>query len=82
MKELTLDELKGALRAAAGEAGTLNGDTSDILDTEFADLGYDSLAIMEATSQVERSFGVKLPEEEAAEQTTPRAYLEFVNARL
>ncbi|TDD76621.1 acyl carrier protein [Actinomadura rubrisoli] len=81
MKELTLDELKDALRTAAGEAGTLDG-TPDILDAPFPDLGYDSLAIMETTAQVERRFGVKLPEEEAAELETPREYLAFVNARI
>lgn len=81
MKEYTIDELRQALRTAAGEAdaGSLDG---DILDVEFADLGYDSLAVMETTSQVERKLDVKLPEEEAAEMRTPREFLGFVNARL
>lgn len=82
MKELTLEELKDALRTAAGEAGTLDAGSSDVLDAPFPDLGYDSLAIMETTAQVERRFGVKLPEEEAAELETPREYLAFVNARI
>jgi minimal PKS acyl carrier protein len=81
MTELTLRELKETLRAAAGEdqPGTLD---EDIMDTEFSDLGYDSLAVMETTSLVQRRFGVELPEEEAAEIHTPREFLAFVNAKL
>jgi minimal PKS acyl carrier protein len=81
MKELTLDELKDTLRAAAGEdePGALD---DDILDKDFTDLGYDSLAVMETTSLVQRKLGVNLPEEEAAEIHTPREFLAFVNAKL
>ncbi|MCW2569911.1 MAG: actinorhodin polyketide synthase [Mycobacterium sp.] len=81
MKRLTLDELKDALRAAAGEdePGALD---EDILDKEFADLGYDSLAVMEMTSLVQRRLGVKLPEEEVVEVHTPREFLSFANGKL
>lgn len=82
MKELTLDGLKDALRAAAGEAESLDDTSADLLEVPFSELGYDSLAVMETTAQVERTFGVELPEEEAAELKTPREYLEFVNARI
>ncbi|GAA2124644.1 acyl carrier protein [Actinomadura napierensis] len=82
MKELTLDDLKGALRAAAGEAETLEDGSADLLEVPFSELGYDSLAVMETTAQVERMLGIELPEEETAELKTPREYLEFVNARI
>ena len=82
MKELTLDDLKDALRAAAGEAEGLQDGSADLLEVPFSELGYDSLAVMETTAQVERKLGVELPEEETAELKTPREYLEFVNARI
>ncbi|MFB4301864.1 acyl carrier protein [Actinomadura sp. NTSP31] len=82
MKELTLDDLKDALRAAAGEAEALQDGSADLLEVPFSELGYDSLAVMETTAQVERKLGVELPEEETAELKTPREYLEFVNARI
>ncbi|MEV4007105.1 acyl carrier protein [Actinomadura sp. NPDC049753] len=81
MKELTLDDLKNALRAAAGEAENLD-ESGDLLEVPFSELGYDSLAVMETTAQVERMLGIELPEEETAELRTPREYLDFVNARI
>lgn len=81
MKQLTLDDLKNALRAAAGEAETLD-DSGDLLEAPFSEMGYDSLAVMETTAQVERMLGIELPEEETAELKTPREYLDFVNARI
>lgn len=54
----------------------------DISDTEFTDLGYDSLAVMEMTSLLQRRLGIKLPEEQVAELHTPREFLAFVNAKL
>ncbi len=45
-------------------------------------LGYDSLAILETASHVERGFGVQLPEDEVGQQQTPREFVEFVNSML
>jgi len=81
MAGFTLEDLKQSLRAAAGEDESidLNG---DILDTEFGDLGYDTQAILETASHIERGFGVQLPEDEVGEQHTPRAFVDFVNSIL
>lgn len=81
MGMFTVDDLKRIMRACAGEAdaSSLNG---DILDVTFEDLGYDSLALLETTSRTSREFGVKLPEEQMAEVTTPRELLAFVNDQL
>ncbi len=81
MPGFTIDDLKQALRTAAGEDESVDLD-SDILDTEFAELGYDSLAILETASHVERGFGVQLPEDEVGDKQTPRAFIEFVNSIL
>jgi act minimal PKS acyl carrier protein len=79
MAGFTLDDLKDSLRAAAGEDESIDLD-GDILDTEFGELGYDSLAILETASHIERGFGVRLPEDEVGEQQTPRDFVDFVNS--
>ncbi|MCO6008426.1 acyl carrier protein [Actinoallomurus purpureus] len=81
MGQFTVTDLVRTMRAAAGEDDSIDLD-GDILDLEFDELGYDSLAMMETASAVEREFGVELPEEDTAELTTPRAFVDFVNVRL
>lgn len=78
MAELTLDTLRRILVACAGESDT-NGMGDDTLDVSFQDLGYDSLALMEAAAAIEREYGVALSDEVVATVPTPRALLELVN---
>jgi acyl carrier protein len=77
----TVEDLKTALRSAAGEtdAGALSG---DILDVEFEDLGYDSVALLETAGQIERDLGVRLPDSCLVDAHTPRALVDTVNERL
>lgn len=81
MSEFTLTELTEIMRTSVGvaEGVDLNG---DIVDVEFADLGYDSLAVLELASQVERRYGIPIPDEAVSEMPTPGRALEFINARL
>jgi act minimal PKS acyl carrier protein len=79
MNEFTMDDLKKVMRESAGEDGALDG---DVLDSSFEELGYDSLALMETTSRIERALSVTLPEEEMADVSTPRDLLAFVNSRV
>jgi act minimal PKS acyl carrier protein len=81
MAQFTLDDLKQTLRVAAGEDESVDLD-GGILDVEFGELGYDSLAILETASHIERSLGVKLPEDEVGKQQTPREFVDFVNSIL
>ncbi|MFD7528596.1 MULTISPECIES: acyl carrier protein [unclassified Streptomyces] len=81
MAELTIDQLKDFLHKAIGEDESVDLD-GDVLDTSFADLGFDSLAVIDTTSKVERHFSIKLPENEAGEARTPRALLDLVNREL
>ncbi|WP_067794032.1 acyl carrier protein [Actinomadura formosensis] len=81
MSAFTLEDLKAVMRSAAGEDESLNLD-GDILGVDFAALGYDSLALMEAASRLQRDLGVELPEEEVADAATPAAFLTLVNDRL
>ncbi|MFI8105613.1 acyl carrier protein [Streptomyces sp. NPDC101118] len=80
-KAFTLDDLKRILQEAAGVAEGVDLD-GDILDTEFDVLGYESLALLEAGSLIEREYGISLDEEAVNDANTPRAFIEVVNAQL
>ncbi|MEV0828808.1 acyl carrier protein [Nonomuraea rubra] len=80
MKELTLDDLRHLMRISAGEDESIDLD-GDIIDAGFRDLGYDSLAVLELASRLERDWGVVVPDEVAATLETPRAVLDYVNER-
>jgi minimal PKS acyl carrier protein len=77
--QFTLDDLKTILRAGAGESVDLDG---DILDTHFEQLGYDSLALLETGSRIERGYGIALDDAVLAQVDTPRALVSVVNAQL
>ncbi|MFD3515338.1 acyl carrier protein [Streptomyces sp. NPDC058657] len=79
--EFTLDDLKRILREGAGaeEGVDLDG---DILDTGFEELGYESLALLETGSRIEREFGVTLDDDVLSDAQTPRALLTGVNAAI
>lgn len=81
MAEFTLGELTTILRESAGQDESVDLD-GDILDISFEELGYDSLAILEAASRVERAFNVPIAEDTVRELTTPRKLLDYVNGRL
>ncbi|MET9502706.1 acyl carrier protein [Streptomyces sp. NPDC006259] len=80
MSAFTVEELFQIMRECAGEEETV--ELSDAAEQEFALLGYDSLALMEAISRVERGLGIDLPEEAMGEALTPAAFVEAVNAEL
>jgi act minimal PKS acyl carrier protein len=80
MTEFTLADLVGAMRKAAGENEETSLD-SDIVNMEFTALGYDSLAMMETVSVIERQHGLSLPEDLVATET-PKAFVDAVNAHL
>jgi act minimal PKS acyl carrier protein len=78
---MRLADLVRLLRECAGQAEGIDLD-GDILDTDFGDLGYDSLAMLETTGRVERDYAVVLDEEALDEAYTPRRYLDMVNQAL
>ncbi|SEF85553.1 act minimal PKS acyl carrier protein [Thermomonospora echinospora] len=77
-EELTLPDLRRILREAAGvnEGTDLDG---EILDLDFEDLGYDSLALLETGARIEREYGVRLEDDAITSARTPRALLTVVN---
>ena len=50
-----------------------------LLDVSFADLGFDSLALLEAVGAIEREYELSLPDSVAA-APTPREMIELVSA--
>ncbi|MFR9751929.1 SDR family NAD(P)-dependent oxidoreductase [Nocardia sp. 004] len=77
----TIEDLRRILLAGAGadENVDLNG---DILDTEFELLGYESLALLETGSRIEREFGISFDESVLMDVKTPRTLIDAVNAQL
>jgi act minimal PKS acyl carrier protein len=81
MNELTVPQLLEILKECAGDWEPVPM-TDDVAEMELVALGYDSLAVLEAASRVERRFGIGLPEEEVYQAHTPGALVELVNSRL
>ena len=81
MKEITIEELRTILRECAGEEEGVDLD-GQILDVEFEELGYESLALLEASGRIEREYGIVLGDDALNEARTPRALLEIVNSQL
>lgn len=75
--DVTLDDLKRILREGAGSDENVDLD-GEVLDTDFADLGYDSLALLEVTARITREYGVTL-DDDAISAGTPRDLLKVVN---
>jgi act minimal PKS acyl carrier protein len=77
MSDLTLTGLTTILRECAGEDDA--GLRGDILDTEFSDLGYDSISLLETAGRIQIRYGVALADDVVTEAKTPRELLGLVN---
>lgn len=75
---VTIADLRRILRDAAGTDDQVDLD-GEILDREFSDLGYDSLALLETAARITQEFGVKLDDDVVQEADTPRKLLTAVN---
>ncbi|MEV6873176.1 acyl carrier protein [Amycolatopsis sp. NPDC051128] len=80
MTEVTAELLFEVIVGCAGEseAGPL---TAGSLDVSFDELGYDSLALMEATAKLRKITGVEVEDELLAEVDTPRRLLALLNGQ-
>ncbi|WP_018681631.1 acyl carrier protein [Actinokineospora enzanensis] len=81
MGAFTITELVDTLRESAGEDEDITLD-GDILTVTFEDLGYDSLALLNTVSRIERELGVRLPDGAITEANTPAELLDAVNNTL
>ncbi|GAA3343130.1 acyl carrier protein [Amorphoplanes nipponensis] len=81
MSQFTIEDLKRIMRACAGEDESVDLD-GDIGELTFDQLGYDSLALLETASRVQRELRVALPDEALGDVETPAQFVAFVNGRL
>jgi act minimal PKS acyl carrier protein len=80
MAQLTLDDLLRIVREGSGApAEPVDGDVGDV---RFEDLGYDSLALLETSTRIEREYGIKLDDGTVTTAATPAALLAIVNDAL
>ncbi|MFC9427868.1 acyl carrier protein [Streptomyces sp. NPDC056987] len=81
MSSITFDDLKTIMSRCIGE---LDGQeiTEGDLGTSFSDLGYDSLAVLEIASQLQRAYGLKIPDEAIESMQSPQAVIDYVNTSL
>jgi minimal PKS acyl carrier protein len=81
MAEFTVDELVRLLKECAGadENVRLEG---DILDLAFGDLGYDSLALLNTISRIQRDYGIHIDDDTILDAETPRVLLKVINETL
>ncbi|MGW2255606.1 acyl carrier protein [Kitasatospora sp. NPDC001660] len=82
MAQFTMEDLLRILRAGAGADERSESDGRDLADVPFVDLGYDSLALLELASRVEREYGFTIPDGEVGQKETPRQMIDYVNSRL
>jgi len=75
----TVDDLRRLLREGAGADEGIDLD-GDILDQDFAALGYDSLALLETGARILREYQVRLDDSVIASARTPRELVDAVNA--
>jgi act minimal PKS acyl carrier protein len=81
MIEITLEDLVQIMRKCAGEDENLIANDA-VANTDFEELGYDSLALMAASSEVEKNYGVAVDEGELAEIRNLASFVELVNKKL
>lgn len=78
MAGLGIEELRTIMRGAAGSADGVDLD-GEIAAVPFVELGYDSLAVLEMMSEVQRRYGVTLDDDVVFELQTPQDAIDHVN---
>lgn len=76
---VTLADLTRMLRESAGEEEGVDLD-GDVIDTPFMELGYDSLALLQVIGEIQRDYGISIPDDAVVDAETPRALLALINA--
>lgn len=81
MSDITLAELGELLLECVGapeEGMAFEGE--EALDTPFLEFGYDSLALLQVTSVINRKYGIVLDDDAVGEAETPRLLLQLIAA--
>jgi minimal PKS acyl carrier protein len=75
---IELQDLRRILQESAGAEQGVDLD-GEILDIQFDELGYDSLALMETAARISREYGIRIDDDALSEATTPRRLLGLLN---
>jgi act minimal PKS acyl carrier protein len=81
MNTFTLNDLRTIIRASAGDA-EVRGPGREIEHTSYAELGYDSLALLEIAARIKQGFAVDVPDDAVAAGSTPATTVTAVNLLL
>lgn len=81
MVEITLEDLIEVMRDCAGEDENLTANDV-VANTDFDELGYDSLALMAASTMVEKKYSVTIGEDELARTRTLASFVDLVNRKV
>jgi act minimal PKS acyl carrier protein len=81
MDEFTYDDLQRVLTESAGEIG-VTGLGRGNRDVSLGDLGYDSLAVLDAVGRLSRQYGVSIDDDDLTITTTPGRAVHYINSRL
>lgn len=74
-----MSDLKEKLRAIVAEVAEID----EVPDTEpFKDLGIDSMMAIEIIAEIERSYGIKVPEDELTKITHLQSVVDLVAEKL
>jgi acyl carrier protein len=74
-----MSDLKEKLRAIVAEVAEID----EVPDTElFKDLGIDSMMAIEIIAEVERTYGIKVPEDELTKITHLQSVVDLVSEKL
>ncbi|WP_329277700.1 acyl carrier protein [Streptomyces sp. NBC_01451] len=76
---MTFEDLKAVMSRCTGEVDDLRADN---LDAAFTDIGYDSLAVLEIASQIQREYSLQIPDEAIEGMNSPQDVIDYVNASL
>jgi len=81
MRTVTVDDLLTTFSVCAGEPET-TPPSSALAEVEFEHLGYDSLALIGAVTELEQQFDVRIPDDDLSGLKTFGQLAELVNARM
>lgn len=82
MAEFVLADLRRVLVTCAGEPEGVDWGAEGVGDQSFAELGYDSIALLESASVIDQEYGVRIDDETVAALTTPNSVVEHVREHL
>jgi act minimal PKS acyl carrier protein len=80
MQLFTVDQLRDIMGSCVKDDDYELG--AGRLDAPFAELDFDSLAVLEIATRIQQDYGVPFPDEAVERMRTPRHVLDYVNDRL